>query len=426
MKFFNELGALIEQRWRDQNYDKAAFPDIAATALDAMPPHQHLEVWEIIRWAHTSPQLPRQMDVEGRFGDPPITLFAGPRFYIDIYFWLDGTTTIHQHAFSGAFQLIKGSSLHSLYEFKEEVQINEHLALGEVRFNNVELLEVGQTRKILSGRRFIHSLFHLDRPSATITVRTQGDIQAQPQWDYLKPYLARDPFFREEAASKKLQSLALLFGMKHPEIDRFVGDLLGASDFQTAVAILDLAYKQFAGDAFEQAFQMRKNEGRFQAFLELARKRHGQRVDLLPPVFDELKRQEGIIQRRQFLTGAEHRFFLALLLNVPQKRLILDLVKERFPKREALETIGEWLTELSTTKVFGSSEPNVLGIEDFDEESLFVFQKMIAGLSSEQIREAIDKEFAPDDAEDLQADLETIGSRLRQAALFKAIFSETL
>jgi hypothetical protein len=421
LKFFDELGALVEQRWRDKNYNEALFPDIAATALEEMPPHQQVDAWEIIRWLHTTAQLPRQLDIDGHFGDPPITLFAGSRFYIDIYFWLDGTTSIHQHSFSGAFQLLLGSSIHSQYAFKQDAQINEHLCAGQINFENVELLQVGQTRKIISGRGFIHSLFHLDRPSATITVRTHQDVQSQPQWDYLKPYLARDPFFRDELALKKLQSVSLLLGMKHPEADTFISDLLAASDFQTTFAILDTVHKHFVSDAVQQVFRLGKGEERFSALLSVARKKHGQLTDLLPPVFAEFQRQNSIVSRRRFLTGAEPRFFLALLLNVPDKGLILDLVKARFPESDALETIGEWLTELSTTKALGSQEPNVLGIEDFDDDYLFVFQCLMQGFSPEQINEAIDKRFSSEYADDLKGDLELISHRLRTATLFQTV-----
>src|SRR4030095_11070923 len=98
-------------------------------------------------------------------GDPPITLFSGPRFYIDIYFWLDGMTSIHQHSFAGAFHVILGSSLHSQYGFELKQTINAHLASGEITLQGVQLLEKGETRMILPGQQFIHSLFHLDRPT---------------------------------------------------------------------------------------------------------------------------------------------------------------------------------------------------------------------------------------------------------------------
>src|SRR4030095_10603662 len=109
------------------------------------------------------------------------------KFHIDIYYWLDGTTTIHQHGFSGAFQVFLGSSVHSQYSFEHERRITPHFSVGRVCLNSVELLKEGDIRTIIPGRRFIHSLFHLDRPSATITIRTYETPSALPQYDFLKP-----------------------------------------------------------------------------------------------------------------------------------------------------------------------------------------------------------------------------------------------
>src|ERR1044071_2399310 len=172
MQFFYELGSLIEQRWRGKNYTEDSFPEIAAGALAELNPSQQVDAWEIIRWVHTESQLPSQQDIDGKFGTPPITLYAGPRFYIDVYFWIDSTTSIHQHSFAGAFQVLLGSSLHSHYSFKDEQKINAHFSIGQLALNNVRLLEKDDIQRIYAGQRYIHSLFHLDRPSATITVRT--------------------------------------------------------------------------------------------------------------------------------------------------------------------------------------------------------------------------------------------------------------
>src|SRR5438132_840078 len=120
MEEFQKLGALVEGRWKDQNYNEQLFPDIAAQALVESDLPARVDPWKIISWVHTTAALPEQQDVEGRFGNPPVTLFSGPRFYIDVYYWLDGTTSIHQHAFSGAFQVLLGSSIHSSYTFRED------------------------------------------------------------------------------------------------------------------------------------------------------------------------------------------------------------------------------------------------------------------------------------------------------------------
>src|SRR5882762_5482321 len=198
MKVFNELGELVETNWRKRDYLEDEFPEIAAQALAEIDlAKAGVSPWEIIRWVHAEPQLTRQQDIEGSFGNPPITLYNGPRFYIDIYFWLDGTTDIHQHGFAGAFQVLAGSSIHSRYSFRQEQAINTHFSLGEVSFKNTELLKKGDIRPIVPGKEHIHSLFHLDRPSCTITVRTVTASSKQPQYSYRKPYLAIDPFYQD-------------------------------------------------------------------------------------------------------------------------------------------------------------------------------------------------------------------------------------
>ena len=83
MQFFAQLGDLIEQRWRGKNYDETLFPEIAKQALKEMPVHEYTNEQEIIHWLHTTLSLPKQMDVEASFGNPPITLHVAPRFYID-------------------------------------------------------------------------------------------------------------------------------------------------------------------------------------------------------------------------------------------------------------------------------------------------------------------------------------------------------
>ena len=214
MKFSQDLGSLVEGRWKDVNYEEEAFPEIAARALAETDPNRTQDPWEVIRWLYTTPELPKQRDVDGHFGNPPITLYCTDKFHIDIYYWLDGTTGIHQHAFSGAFQVFLGSSVHSQYSFEEERRINPHFSIGQVCVNSVELLKEGDIRMIVPGREFIHSLFHLDRPSATITIRTSLTPTARPPYTYLKPYVALDPFFRDESCIKKVQTVSLLLGMR--------------------------------------------------------------------------------------------------------------------------------------------------------------------------------------------------------------------
>ncbi|MEW6208326.1 MAG: hypothetical protein AB1631_08155, partial [Acidobacteriota bacterium] len=271
MRFFEELGSIVEQRWRAANYGEESFPEIAALALAETNPSERVDPLDIVRWVQGATSLPPQADIEAKFGNPPLTLFAGPRFHIDVYFWLDGTTSIHQHAFSGAFQVLAGSSIHSRYLFARNRQINDHFSVGQVIYDTSELLAKGDIRPILPGDQFIHSLFHLDRPSATVVVRTYQTTSALPQFNYLKPGLAIDPFFKEESAVRKVQCAALLLGARHAEADSILCEMISSSDFHTAFLLLDTAFKHLTADEIERIFHLSTGRERFQNLVERAR-----------------------------------------------------------------------------------------------------------------------------------------------------------
>src|SRR5262249_34250242 len=351
-----------------------------------------------------------------------ITLYNGPRFYLDVYFWVDGTTSIHQHAFCGAFQVLLGSSILSEYKFEEQQEINAAFSVGWITLKEVELLEQGDVRQILPGKQYIHSLFHLDRPSASIVIRTRQSPSGLPQYDYHKPYFAADPFFQEPAMIKKVQSAALLLKIKHPDADDLIGELVSGSDFQTAFSVLDLAYGHLSHDRLEEAFGLGTGKQRFESLLGIVRQRHGDLADLIPPVLEELQRQQNLIHRRGQITSSEHRFFLALLLNVPDRLKILDLVKQRFPEQNPVTTIVDWVEELANTRVLGSPEPNVLGINDLDCEYLFVLQCLLEGFSIEEMKSAFEQEFAPEDARGSYDRLQNLYEEIRNSMLFKSAF----
>lgn len=385
MEEFQKLGELVEKRWKEQNYSEQLFPEIAARALVESDLPSRVDPWDIIRWVHNSPTLPEQQDIPGRFGNPPITLFSGPRFYIDVYFWLDGTTSIHQHAFTGAFQVLLGSSIHSHYCFREDRVLSEHFSVGELELQTVDLLKVNDIKHIRPGRQYIHSLFHLDRPSATITIRTQHTPSAAVQYDYRKPYFAINPFFQNVSMLKKQQTVSLLMGMKHKDADSMIGDLVEASDFHTTFFILLDVSHHLRKNQMEELFGLSTGQERFNALITRARKSHGELVDKFLSVLEEQDRQMNIIGRRNTITGEEHRFFLALLLNISSREKILELVKQRFPETDPVEKILDWVEELGQTRVLGSKEPNALGIEDFSDEHIFVLEHQLRGRSLPEI-----------------------------------------
>src|SRR4051795_9813303 len=165
LTFFNEIGRTVLERWKRANFSLAKFPEIASAALDARPPAKRVKLPALMRDFLLREEQPAQTD--STFGEPELVVYSHPRFYIQLLFWMDGTTDIHQHEFSGAFHVMHGSSIHAHYEFEKARSITPYLRVGNVRVKKIDLLESGRTMPIVSGQGTVHSLFHLDSPSVT-------------------------------------------------------------------------------------------------------------------------------------------------------------------------------------------------------------------------------------------------------------------
>lgn len=421
MEVFQQLGKLIEQNWRDKNYSESLFPSVAAQALRDFGLPEKITAWDTVNWALGQDFLPEQRDPGARFGDPPITLYNSPRFHIDIYFWLDGTTSIHQHAFCGAFQVIHGSSIHSSYEFDKHEAINVFTELGDIILDHCELLKVGDVRKILPGREFIHCLFHLDQPSATIVVRTHRSPLNLPQFDYRKPFLALDPFFEESNLTKKLQALTMLYKAKHPDADTRLSEMLEKADFQSTIMILSMTRGYLRGNQVESFFNAEKGENRFEKVFEVVKKRHGSLSEKILPLYHQQDKLQEFVSRRSYVTNPEHRFFFALLMNVDGRERIFSLIKERFPDAEPIDKVLDWTTELAQTKVMGMNVPNALGVPNFDDFDSFIFEDMLKGISDEDIQKNMAAEKTNQDPEEAAKDIAQRIEKIRKSLVLQSL-----
>ncbi len=414
MELFDQLGAEIESLWLEKNYNEELLPAVAKDTLKRADLPSKLSAWDVVEWSLKQTDLPRQRDPRGNFGDPPITVFSGPRFHIDIYFWFEGTTGIHQHGFCGAFQVLLGSSIHSWYEWDRHEVVNTFAETGEMRLKTCEILEVGDVQEIWAGNQYIHALFHLDQPSATIVVRTDRSPLHLPQFEYHKPSLALDPFFEQETATKKLQIVSALIRAKRPDADSQIIDLLNRSDLQTSVSILSQLRGLLRSNHMSQLFKLEGPKARFDAFLSVVRERHGALGDTLAAVFDHRDRLDDILNRRDFVTNPEHRFFMALLLNVDERTRILGLVKHRFPDTDPVEKVLDWVFDLAETRVVGVETPNALGIPDFGDPEMFVLENMLHGKTDEEIRQAFS-------AENPGAEIGEAIAKIREAVIFRPL-----
>jgi hypothetical protein len=208
MEIYRELGERIDSAFEREGRALRRFPRVAAEALREARIPERSSAAEVLAWVFGAERIPPQNDLEEAFGEPPITVYRGRDFHVEVLFWVSTVTTVHRHGFSGAFQALSGERLQTRHVFEARAQAGEPLVLGALRLVGAEVLEPGDVVEI--GHDLVHAIVHLDEPSATIVVRTPSDPEAGPQLDYRAPWVAVDPFLVDEARLRKIQALRLL------------------------------------------------------------------------------------------------------------------------------------------------------------------------------------------------------------------------
>jgi len=349
-----ELGVELEREWAAVDYELGAFPEICASRLQGARLPTRIDAEDVVR-AVFAGGLPQQLDPDARFGQPPVTLYRSPRFYIDALFWVDGTTAIHDHAFSGAFQVLAGQSIETTFSFAPSRDVDGRMRLGDLDVRGSALRAVGDVRAVPAGPAYIHSLFHLARPSVTLVVRTYRDPSPEIQLAYSSAGIAFDKNDEDPVSDRFVQILEMLRKTEHPGFEVLAGDLVAATEPHTAFAILRSCAKLPDRDLLHRL------TGR------VADADTGRRIGLW---LTEQRRIDFLISRRGLVRKPELRFLLAVLLNARRRSDALALVAGFSPGANPARQIAAWLAELASTTMrlqVGSApfEPNVLGLPVF-------------------------------------------------------------
>jgi hypothetical protein len=399
----DELGRHVEAAWKRADYDAGKFPDIARSALERYAPSRSFEIASFSRWLATAP-IPRQR-MESEFGEPQVRLFAGTGFHIEALFWVDGTTSVHRHGFSGAFQVLHGGSLHTQFTFApRNASDDRRVVFGNLDLSATELLQRGDTRTILPGDGLIHSLFHLERPSTTLVVRTNSKLNIGPQYRYLSPGLAYDPHVRDERLSRLLEVFVALYRAGSPERQRAVGDFLEQAElYPSILALAELA-------------NTRNRD--FEPLLAQVCRRHSEAAGSLTPAFVELRRRHLVIQRRHSVHQPPHRFLLALLLNLERRDHILHLVESRFPGTNPVDTVMTWIEEMSHITPTAKATSDLLGYR-LGRVELGMLRSLLEMRSTEDILLALRNEY--DGVDKREHHIRSLVRAMKTAALFKPL-----
>lgn len=410
--FFRRLGDDIAATLGDTRESVyAGLERVAAEKLAAHNPSAHVSPADLVDYVLGAEALCKQADLDARFAEPPLSLYNGGHFDISALTWLDGTTSIHQHAFCGAFHVLAGSSIHSRYRFRawETPESHQRAIAGDLELIDIEVLRAGDTRVIRRGASLIHALFHMIRPSVTIVIRTITDEPgAEVQYDYRWPGLAHDPFHKHAPTLRKLQYLRMLRALDAAAFPSHLARVLPEADLNLAYTVVS-EQVLVGGDAGEArrlaALCTRLTPGE-RALLHRAA--HG---DLLSRTLIDLRRK---------LHEPQHRLLLALLLNVFDRRELLRLVQRETGCADPISQVCTWIAEMS-----GMTEryPNLIGL-DFNATALEMLACMWSGSGFADVLRQLGDRHGEAAVSPHRADLRALFDALRECALFHAVFAD--
>ena len=123
-----------------------------ARVLSECPPSDHVGPLDDLQWKYLH-QEDAASGLPVTSGSRRVVVFNDRRFYIEMLYWMEASATLHQHAFSGAFHVLGGSSVQGLYRFEPQARVTSRLLFGPIDLVRVELLRLGSTHPIRSTTR---------------------------------------------------------------------------------------------------------------------------------------------------------------------------------------------------------------------------------------------------------------------------------
>lgn len=207
--YFRRLGQEIDRRIAGTPLTADGFADAATAVFKEFHPPRPIDAHAMAEWVLSGEPLPRQVNFNVPFGQPPLAVHVSESFYLEVLFWFPSRTSIHGHGFSGAFRVLDGYSIQTTYEFHESEVCDTGLRVGELRPRMVELLLPGDVCDIRADEAFVHSVVHMGHPSLTLVARTFAE-SGVTQYTYYRCGVAHAYFFRRQELTRQFDvALAL-------------------------------------------------------------------------------------------------------------------------------------------------------------------------------------------------------------------------
>lgn len=202
----NDLASTTNRVWTDAGQDDSTFSSAAAEVLTGFRILDGVSIEEL----HSQFALFGKIGVEHGFGEPNIIAWSSDRFRIELSYWYGNTTTLHDHAFSGAFRVLVGAAVENTYKFEGEIVASPLLTIGKLERIGITLLELGSISQFPATRDYLHGVVPVICPTCILTIRTHRDKSPNLQREFLWPNIAfaLDDDSIEHRRAKLLWSIA--------------------------------------------------------------------------------------------------------------------------------------------------------------------------------------------------------------------------
>jgi hypothetical protein len=176
--------------------------------------------------------------------------------------------------------------------------------------------------------------------------------------------VAVDPVHHDALTMRRKQLLDVMEQTGDSDYAELVAEMVGELDFERGFFIL------------QNCIGNLRNLGAWEDVWEVFSSKHGPLAEPVAHTLLEIIRRDGIAAMRGNIEDVEHRFFLALLLNVERREDILEMVSRK-SDGDSLETIMRWAEELmqlteSGTWILDAGFPEELGIAEEEQPVLFL------------------------------------------------------
>jgi len=199
IRALGKLAVRLDAQWKAAGYKAGVFPKLAAGALAGFRPDDGDRLHALSDSLLRSRTFPAPLNPFGLAGPPAFTVWANPRFVVNVYAYMTPAVIIHDHNFAGAFVNILGRSLHCTYRWADAERINPSVQVGSLSLRAGDLVPEDRVETIEAGAGFIHQVWHLSRPTVVVVIRTRAlPRRTVRQFEYLRPAVATE-ILRDEA-----------------------------------------------------------------------------------------------------------------------------------------------------------------------------------------------------------------------------------